>query len=411
MMSEKRRRALIAYSGGGAVVLEEDTPMIANMRELRDRARIARWDNPQVKAVMASPPTLAMSASATGALSNLYTVTGSTAGVLRNTGGAPTALFSDYLRFRSATVSGAASYSIWRTEFIADALEVEVNVWATALTQGFRVIVDGQYASLSYTNAVAANAANYFKITFATRARRHIIVEGVLQTGIRRVAVGPTEGIYRVPGKAYRIFYQGDSFMASSTDDAHHDGMAAVCSKLLGVEDTWAGGIGGTGWLNPGTGQTTFLQRNLSDVVAAAPNAVVIMGGYNDTAYPTADLTAAVSLWINQTRASLPNATFFVLGPFASRTGPSASILAAENAIKAGVDQVNDPFTFFIPNSTDVNGPWMSGTGRVGATTGVGNADIYVNTGGVHLTASGYVFAGERIADAIMRTLDNRLMP
>ena len=44
---------------------------------------------------------------------------------------------------------------------------------------------------------------------------------------------------------------------------------------------------------------------------------------------------------------------------------------------------------------------WIAGTGRVGATTGDGNADIYVVADGVHPSVAGAAYLGTRLAFAI----------
>lgn len=381
---------------------------------LRSLYTEARFDNPLSRAVMSSPPTVTTSTTADGTLTNIFSVTGATSSVFSYHGGARVDFLTNYTRLRSHTANNVTEYGLQRYECVVDAAVFEVSTYPTSPTaHNFRFIVDGQYVSLTATAPATFNAQSFFKLDFSAvggRRRRHIVLEWSNSAGLRHVAVAPTNSVLRRPGTPFRVFYQGDSFVSATTNAAGGFGIGGVCSKLLGIDDAWVGGVGGTGWLvNNGGVETTFRQRN-ADIIAANPDIVVIAGGYNDrtTAFGNNLLRDEVAVWISQTRAALPNALFFVVGCWPGSLGPNSNAIYAENQIAAGVTLANDAATFFLPVCTDTAGSWVTGTGRTDAPNGTGNSDIYQGRVGdvTHPSDAGYLFYGERLADAIMRACD-----
>lgn len=383
------------------------------MEWLQTMSTAARFANASNRAVMASPPTITTSLAADAALTNIYTVTATTQDVFQYFGGVREPFFTNYTRMRSHTVSAAAAYGVSRVEFLVDAAVFECSIYAPATaTHNFRLIVDGQYASLTPITPAGTNVQSFIKADFSAvggRRVRRIGIEWQSNAGFRHAAVGPTSSVQRRQGNTLRAFVQGDSFVAAGTNNAGHFGIGGIASKCLGIDDIWVGGVGGTGWLNQGSGQTTFRERN-ADVLAATPNIVIAAGGYNDRTLTAGNnlLRDEVATWLRQTRASLPHTVFFLPGCWPGSLGPSADAIYAENQIAAGVAAVGDTATFFIPVCTDVNGSWVTGTGRTDAPTGTGNADLYQGRAGdvTHPSDAGYVYYGERLADAIMRVAD-----
>jgi phospholipase/lecithinase/hemolysin len=45
--------------------------------------------------------------------------------------------------------------------------------------------------------------------------------------------------------------------------------------------------------------------------------------------------------------------------------------------------------------------PWITGTGRVGATTGTGNADTYIGSDATHPTDAGHAYLARRVVAAL----------
>lgn len=413
--------AVRANNDSGTLIISRDTSGVSadtasvrtqNLRRLQQTAYARRYDNPRTRSVMASPPTIAVGTTNDASLTNEISIrTGTRTGVIRSLGGYRQDLFSDYVYHRTNTVSGSPGSTVWSVECMVDADVVQFGIYAPNSTNyDIRFIIDGQYASLTATQPVSMNTVNYIKLTFGSRAVRHIIFEAGKQLGFRNIKVGPTSDIYLPPRIPLRGFWQGESFMASNTGEARHNGIGGVCARALGIEDYWVGGVGGTGWLADSGTETTFRGRN-QDIITANPDFVFICGGHNDrTASLTEDLTAEVATWIQETRAALPYCTFFVTGPWPGDRGPDSDTIRVEAEISAGVVAANDPGTIFIPISDDPNGSWVTGTGNISAPTSSGNSDVYTDTDAVHPSAAGYVFLGERLADAVMRAVDAKLV-
>jgi hypothetical protein len=103
---------------------------------------------------MTTPPAITDNAAATGALSNIYSITGATSGVLNQFGGVPTDDGLGFNKYPSVTQSGTRITFVSRVEIVADAAIVEFAVF----NQGgvVRFIVDGQYVSKTVTTPVPA---------------------------------------------------------------------------------------------------------------------------------------------------------------------------------------------------------------------------------------------------------------
>ena len=146
-------------------------------------------------------------------------------------------------------------------------------------------------------------------------------------------------------------------------------------------------GTGGSGYVNPSTWEPFGGATRLDYLLAAVPDAVLVIGGGNDSAYTDAQVeTAATAFWV-AVRAGLPNATLY--GTFLHR--PPAAAKAA--AIQAAAAAARATWI-------DASG-WVTGTGYVGAEAGDGNADVYVSADGVHPSAAGNAYLGVRLAHAI----------
>ncbi|MFJ7586797.1 hypothetical protein ACIQZO_05245 [Streptomyces sp. NPDC097617] len=85
-----------------------------------------------------------------------------------------------------------------------------------------------------------------------------------------------------------------------------------------------------------------------------------------------------------------------------SLTNTDATLRAA--AAAAGLVFVS-PITGSVYSSAGTlvatHGPWITGTGRVGATTGTGNADTCIGTDATHPTDAGHTYLASRVVAAI----------
>lgn len=364
--------------------------------------------NIRTRGVMSSPPTVtAEGATAPAALTNGYTYAAKPA-AFRVVGGVPIASASKY-RIRSAIIAATGgnlaqgdgstgSYGRW--EFVADAAKVAVRVGPQSLP--YRFIVDGQYVDATGTTTLVSTGSTdeYISLDFGSRATRTIAVETQAALGFVGAYVGATESV--LPSKAAncRGIWLGDSYSYGSSATALGDGTAAQLGDYLGIEDMWASGSSGTGW-STANSSYRFDERVTADLIAHEPDIVFLQGSYNDRNGLTATIEANCLSALRTIRTALPYVPIIVFGAFAGATGPSAGVLAAEGAVQDAVTAFNDDLCAFIPVSSIASGALISGTGKVGTTTGTGNSDIYTAADGVHPPTAGCSYIARYLASQV----------
>lgn len=129
--------------------------------------------------------------------------------------------------------------------------------------------------------------------------------------------------------------------------------------------------------------------------IAAHPDVAMIVGSVNDRWVTTpTDMLTAISALV----AGVPRVYICMFNGSAG-IGDSGVPWGAV-ALKPTNDMLRTAAASAGATFIDAQG-WITGTGVVGATTGDGNADVYVEAGGVHPNAAGAAFLGTRLACAI----------
>jgi lysophospholipase L1-like esterase len=180
----------------------------------------------------------------------------------------------------------------------------------------------------------------------------------------------------------------GDSF----TEDSASTGWTSDLMRLFNNLDTWASGVGASGYINPGTsGRTNFQGRIFPDVVANNPEYVLFAGGINDQEWTTnaassnALYTACVSMY-TEVQTNVPGCKVVVLGPFWPGT-PPADPNHPVHTVAAAIS--NACFTVGISSNyiDTLSDPWVTG---VYNQPGSGNATVYTSGDSTHPTAAGH---------------------
>lgn len=235
-------------------------------------------------------------------------------------------------------------------------------------------------------------------------ATRRFRVEGDQASGMRGVHVPPSYTVWQ-PAEPDAIVAAvvGDSNVAQTGVTKPNGGFAINLGKLLGWSDVREIGLGGTGWINPGAFGSTFGDATrVADAVAVNPSVLVVTGSTNDNASTASAITAAVLAGLQAYRAALPKVPIIVGGVQPGASGPSAQVLANEAAVKAAFTAWGDSNSWFVDIANDPQGAWISGTGHQGATSGTGNANVYIGTADtVHPGQLGHEYLGRRWAAAI----------
>ncbi len=209
---------------------------------------------------------------------------------------------------------------------------------------------------------------------------------------------GPTDTIWRSPRQlGPRMIVMGDSYTEGAGANLA-EGFPAVMGRVLGLEDIWTSGSGGTGYLangSPGApGRYTFRQRVGTDIIAYNPQIVLICGGINDTVNNASDAAALqteATLLYRQILNNLQNCRLYVCGPWRPPAASNGNTSAVNAALQAAVASV--PGVKFIDVSH-----YFTGTGYAGAPAGDGNSDYYIGYDRVHPSAAGHLYIGTRLA-------------
>ena len=186
-------------------------------------------------------------------------------------------------------------------------------------------------------------------------------------------------------------YFIGDSFLYGIPP-----GYAVAMSARLGWTPT-VDGLGGTGWLAPGSfGAAGPYLARLPACIAANPDVVMVPGGSNDASFTVPQVQAALATFFAALRVGLPTVTLYVSSAWWTPQLYHDAIVAACAA--AGGTFLDTGGTYGNARTGPV---WLTGTGNAGAPAGDGNRDVYMAGTAPHLTAAGYAYLGTRLAFAI----------
>lgn len=345
--------------------------------------------------VMTSPPTVAVAGPFTARTSLITSNTYISLATLLGGG---------YFNFVGATPTGSSVLANTSQGVDAPPYQIDfylfgsqIEFWANWASTGssFRLKVDGHYVSLNPTMLVpAVNLSNYSRVyvNFGTYAVRRITIEAdrLALIGFYREANGMVWPTHSRPDK---VAFLGDSFAAGSVAQSAVLAWPFHAARLLRWGHPWLLGQGGTGYLNPGTSGRTAFAGRVADVANAAPDILVVSGGFNDVpsknaAYTASALQAAASALFAAIATSCPTVKkVYVVGAWQPTGSPAAELTAANNAVKAAA--------LAAPNVTafiDTTG-WVTGSGWAGvAVPQVVAAPTVAATGGT-FTAGTYYYA------------------
>jgi hypothetical protein len=276
---------------------------------------------------------------------------------------------------------------------------------------GLRVEVDGvRLIDSQLNNAAGSQCVLDFSAQPIKSRTIRIVKLGVLASvncfGGVFVSAGhkvyPTKNLNR-----YRMGWVGDSLIAGGGSPVINNpspdiSVPGQVGALLGCDDVWNFGIGGTGYIAPGS----FVNQiaHISDVINAAPDIVIMAGAYNDGGYTVAAQTAAFLLYMQTLRASLPNVIIVVSGQWQPVT--DSIKLATEGALLAAFNSFADARSVFIPVINDLAGAWNDGAGNVTTAvayppTATGGAQYFTGSDGIHQSVTGVDYMARRFATAI----------
>ncbi|MBT2467840.1 SGNH/GDSL hydrolase family protein [Streptomyces sp. ISL-66] len=303
-----------------------------------------------------------------------------------------------------------SSQSVWSVRFGTDAtaFQVRTNYQSTGC---IRILVNGR----PFTDLIQPLGGT-------TPGNTHLITANLGAARPRTVQLDfssvPFGGIYLPPGATMwrpaspsrRIMVLGDSIPGGSSINT--GGGAGTwfsrAARLLGYEDAWNEALGSTGYITVGTSATLGTRAPI-DVIPNAPDVLFISAGYNDNGGSQPSISTAAASLYSAIKTGLPSATIYVLGCWSPTGSPGASITNTDATLRTAAAAANLPFISLITGGVynaagtliATHGPWITGTGRVGAPTGAGNADTYIGTDAVHPTDSGHTYLAGRVVAAV----------
>lgn len=304
----------------------------------------------------------------------------------------------------------SSSQSTWSVEFGTDATALQVRVnYQTAGT--YRLAVDGRrYTDLMQpVGGTTPGSTHLLTINLGAAQARTIRLD---------FSVVPFGGIHLPPGatmwttaaRTGRFMVFGDSLSEGSNMNTGGGAgtWAPKTAQLLGYNDCWNEARGGTGYITAGS-YATLATRVATDVVTNTPTKLVVWAGYNDSGGSQPSISAAAASLYSTIQSGLPTCRTYVIGCWSPTGSPGATLTSTDATLRTAAAAAGLPFispiTGSIYNSAgtllSTHGPWITGTGRVGATTGAGNADTYIGTDAVHPTDAGHAYLARRVLAAL----------
>jgi lysophospholipase L1-like esterase len=204
----------------------------------------------------------------------------------------------------------------------------------------FRLKIDGLYDPNGLHHLMPSDGNLYYvKVDLGSAATRTITIEG--QAGFFFGGVVQNTGeTLSAPSalRPLRLVGLGDSFTEGTGATLWQSGFLYVLGAKLGINDIWAAGSGGTGWVQTNGSRVALPDRYQYDAVTQAADIVLIEMGLNDIADGNDALVASLSRQVvSGIRRSRPTSLIYVCSPpdSGAPAAPSANYTAIKNAMQA----------------------------------------------------------------------------
>lgn len=296
-----------------------------------------------------------------------------------------------------AAVAGGETGSAITVEFSYDGAKLELRTKFQTAGVRHRVWADGILVGTA-AGPTGSPDGNWYRypITLPDARRRLIRIDTTAYSRMVGLTTEAGTSVTYPAGtlKGPRVALFGDSFIEGAVAADYFATLASRISLGMGWTDLWALGSGGTGYLatNPTFSRPKYRDR-VNHITANNPDIVIVAGGINDYMFNAADVGTEAGLLFDAIRTGCPDAELLVIGPWAPYeiTAWDTQQFAIRDSIKAAADARG---LYFIDPAAE---RWITGTGRVGAPTGTGNADTFTSSDGTHPTDAGHIYLGERI--------------
>ena len=384
-----RHNSAAEQAAGQALVTGYGNPLS------RLRAAMA---NPCDLTVMASPPTITQSAAgASSTLTNPTAIPDAALVQWPSTGG-QVKQNPNFIDNAAEGMPFSGSRCLASYFFATDATAFEIHYRPDGVNSDFRLWVDGQLAS-SVITAPAFDGSFYRqKIDFGgSRKLRQIEIEG-MKVPPANFYIGGNDS-YEAPSlPRCTCTVIGDSFTEGTGATSFVNGYGGIMTKLLGLRKVLLSGLGGTGYSATTGGTRKRLRyRFVTDIVPFAADVIVWNMGVNDAGVSLSQLAADTNAAFDLGQQYFPDSVHIVFPGFNPRNSQATTLRDTIQTCAAG--RTN----FYFIDSFALNE--ITGTGKVGSTTGTGNSDWIVDSGGTHPVDAGHEYLGRWRANAIRSLL------
>lgn len=383
----------------------------------RLRANLLRGCTPSV---IASPPTVTVNTSSQIASARVYNYAHAALTCLA------ASWYLDHTNLRTLPVTGdnqgtgsaytgglARTASSGSVYFWTDAAILEVDCTYAKLRLYVRNETTGRWeVAVSSLTGGDGSTRTCINLAFGSTAPagRLVRVDGDASFKLYAIRVGPLASVWAyqqaAPVKAIAF---GDSYVGGTGASTQFDGCFQQLWLMLGIDDGRCSSAGGTSAVkaNPATPSVAYKDRYICDVINQGPfDLVIIEGSGNAYDQVLTDETAALAAIYDAVHAAFPNAMVIATNSWntgSDSTGtPQRSRAAVSTAIEAA--WAGRPWLKTINMRN-----WIFGTGYSGATTGDGNADLYVASDVLHPNGNGaHLFRAQQLNAAVrglIRTL------
>lgn len=259
----------------------------------------------------------------------------------------------------------------------------------SAGNSGLRIIVDGQPASATKTATEIGStggAAFWVQVVFSSVGLRTIKIEydqaqfgGVShETG---AVIAPVQ--FRRP----RCAVLGDSWVGGANAVAANELLAHRIGQAFGW-DIARMGIGGTGYVNVGSGfQAYGGATRVASLASYAPEWAIIIGSINDDATSSTTVGAAAAALYDSIAEQSPQTKLIVVGPQQMLVAAPAGRLANRDAIRDAAEAAPNALCFLDPIADE----WI----------GLGETAL-IHSDATHPTEAGHERWATRLTQAIM---------
>jgi hypothetical protein len=275
-----------------------------------------------------------------------------------------------------AQVLGPVSVNAAGTTFQNQSLRYLINFDGTEIEfknqsagGSYWIKVNDEYIDQAGTALPADSANRWIKVTFSvrTQARVEFVSYGL---DITEINVDPTAGVSPAPIRGPRMIIQGDSFNGTAQS------YPRVIADMLGWDDVWNSGMGGTGMIATNGGlNKSYEQRLARDVIAFAPDVFWQVGSVNDNGATPENFVAAAQRCRSAYLEAVPRG-LYVWSPNASN-GPctwTANQIAIRRAMRTAMrglpnTLIVDPLELPIATRGVVPSATLAANVAVGATS------------------------------------------